>query len=162
MCSVLAGHSTMRRPKTINKHWNKLAFIRIDKIIIRTSECHCNLRVKLLWQPWWVSWLLATSCQAWPQIQAQLKFKPIGARADTKFGFRPPHHPPHRKLFFSVKTILYWTYHNETWQEAIYYDSNKYYIAYQHIGHSLTDSLIDWLTDSQLAPNVKIQLNEHP
>ena len=52
--------------------------------------------------------------------------------------------PLHRKLFFIVKTLLYSAYHIETWQWAIYYDSNKHFIALELIGHSLTD----WLSHS--------------
>ena len=41
-----------------------------------------------------LNYMPSFNCQARPQIQPQLKFKQIGARADTKFGFRPPH-PTH-------------------------------------------------------------------
>ena len=68
-------------------------------------------------------------------ISAPTSTKPTGAKADTKFEFYPPH-----------LTILCWSNHTETWQGAIYHDPNKYFKAYEPIGHSLTDSLIDWLT----------------
>ena len=84
-------------------------------------------------------------CQAQPQFQPQLQLNQMGPEQTLKLDSDPPT-PLHPKLFFIVKTILYWTYHTETWQGAIYYDPNKYYKAYEPIGHSLTDSLIDWLT----------------
>ena len=59
--------------------------------------------------------------------------KANGATAETKNGFYPPHPhhtaPLHQKLFFKIKTIFYWTYHTESWQGAIYYDIDKYYVA---------------------------------
>ena len=45
-------------------------------------------------------------CQARPQIQPQLKFKQIGARADTKFGVRPPTPPHPPKTFLHLKLNL--------------------------------------------------------
>ena len=79
-------------------------------------------------------------------ISARTLTQANGARADNNFRFHPPA-PLHHKLFKIVKTILYWTYHTETWQGAIYYDPNKYYeLTSLLVTHSLTHWLTDWLT----------------